>query len=271
MMKHLPEGLTPFEDCGFARHPFLPLEGEAVRVDCRAEEAPVLQLWVNESPRTLEPLRLDERHFRFELGSFAWGDRVRYQLRTASESSPFFAFEPQREAHCGQPVAVLGNGTEACIVFDLFYLLFQREPELTATAKTGIPPLLPACEKNSFLLKENFSLSIGESACIWELKRFSHQAVLRVESYRVRYGKHDGITEIEQIGHLNCRHIWGTGERFHQVDQMGSCTNGRVVEKFTQQGDQTYLPIPFFMTEAGLAVSATAASLPACILSSFSP
>lgn len=35
MLKHLPEGLVPFEDCGFARHPFAPLAMEPVRVDCR--------------------------------------------------------------------------------------------------------------------------------------------------------------------------------------------------------------------------------------------
>ena len=37
MLKHLPEGLVPFEDCGFARHPFAPLAGEPVRVDCRVD------------------------------------------------------------------------------------------------------------------------------------------------------------------------------------------------------------------------------------------
>ena len=39
MLKHLPEGLVPFEDCGFARHPFAPLAMEPVRVDCRVDAA----------------------------------------------------------------------------------------------------------------------------------------------------------------------------------------------------------------------------------------
>lgn len=251
MLKHLPEGLTPFQDCGFARHPVLPLEGEPVQVYCRTDEVPALQLWVNETARTLEPFRLDECHYRFDMGSFVWGDRVRYQLCTASERSPIFSFEPQREVNCKQPEKTLSNETGLCIVFDSFYLLFGLEPELTVTVKTDMPPSIPACEKSSFFLKENFSLSIGKSSYVWELKRFSNQSVLQIESYRIRYGKHDGITEIEQIGRLNCQHVWGTGERFHQVDQLGSNSNGRVVEKFTQQGDQTYLPIPFFMTEAG--------------------
>ena len=42
------------------------------------------------------------------------------------------------------------------------------------------------------------------------------------------------------------------GERFDRVNQREGGSNGRVVEKFTRQGDQTYLPMPFFMTETGL-------------------
>ena len=42
------------------------------------------------------------------------------------------------------------------------------------------------------------------------------------------------------------------GERFDHVNQQGRGSNGRVVEKFTRQGDQTYLPMPFFMTEQHL-------------------
>ena len=55
MLKHLPEGLVPFEDCGFARHPFAPLAMEPVRVDCRvdAEDGqPVLRLRVDGGPES---------------------------------------------------------------------------------------------------------------------------------------------------------------------------------------------------------------------------
>ena len=51
---------------------------------------------------------------------------------------------------------------------------------------------------------------------------------------------------------LPARHILGTGERFDAVDQQGRGSNGRVVEKFTNQGDMAYIPIPFFMTDSDL-------------------
>ena len=96
MLKHLPEGLTPFEDCGFARHPFRPLAGEQVQVDCRVDAGdglPRLRLWVNgreaEAPAAL---RRDERHFRFDLGAFATFDCIDYQISTGCETSRRFSF-----------------------------------------------------------------------------------------------------------------------------------------------------------------------------------
>lgn len=55
MLKHLPEGLVPFEDCGSPGHPFAPLAMEPVRVDCRvdAEDGrPVLRLRVDGGPES---------------------------------------------------------------------------------------------------------------------------------------------------------------------------------------------------------------------------
>ena len=75
MLKHLPEGLVPFEDCGFARHPFAPLAGESVRVDCRVDAddgRPMLLLCVDGGPeREIAPESTDGRHYHFELGGWS--------------------------------------------------------------------------------------------------------------------------------------------------------------------------------------------------------
>ncbi len=42
-------------------------------------------------------------------------------------------------------------------------------------------------------------------------------------------------------------HIWGMGEHYDHVEFSGRCRCNKVVEKFTEQGDKTYLPIPFFI------------------------
>ncbi|MEF2822672.1 MAG: hypothetical protein U0N59_05240, partial [Oscillospiraceae bacterium] len=111
MLKHLPEGLVPFEDCGFARHPFAPLAMEPVRVDCRvdAEDGrPVLRLRVDGGPESeIAPESTDGRHYHFGLGGFALGQKVGYRIVTRREESRVFTFEPLRERQAAQPRAIL--------------------------------------------------------------------------------------------------------------------------------------------------------------------
>ncbi len=42
--------------------------------------------------------------------------------------------------------------------------------------------------------------------------------------------------------------LWGFGERFDYLNQKGLVRENHVYEKFTNQGNQTYLPIPFFLS-----------------------
>ncbi|MCY1150868.1 MAG: glycoside hydrolase [Sphaerochaetaceae bacterium] len=42
--------------------------------------------------------------------------------------------------------------------------------------------------------------------------------------------------------------LWGFGERFDNLNQKGLVRENKVFEKFTNQGDKTYLPIPFFLS-----------------------
>ena len=103
MLKHLPEGLVPFEDCGFARHPYAPLAGEEVVADCRVDQGdgePSLLLSVDGAPeRPVAGRWLDSRHMRFALGAFALGARVRYRFLTAGvRQSAFLPFRRRRSA-----------------------------------------------------------------------------------------------------------------------------------------------------------------------------
>ena len=92
MIKHLPEGLTPYEDCGFGRYPTWPLAGEDVSVACRSEEEPTLLMAVNGVPvEAPKPRQVGDRFWRFELGRFEWGDDVRYRFKTPSEITREYA------------------------------------------------------------------------------------------------------------------------------------------------------------------------------------
>jgi alpha-D-xyloside xylohydrolase len=50
---------------------------------------------------------------------------------------------------------------------------------------------------------------------------------------------------------LEGRAVFGTGERFDAVDRTGLKTGFQTLDHFTTQGETTYLPIPFLLTDAG--------------------
>lgn len=48
--------------------------------------------------------------------------------------------------------------------------------------------------------------------------------------------------------------VFGLGERFDRVNQKGAHVRAEVTEKFCNQGTVSYLPVPFFFTDAGFGV-----------------
>ena len=48
--------------------------------------------------------------------------------------------------------------------------------------------------------------------------------------------------------------IYGMGERFNRVNQKGLTVASEIIEKFCNQGDISYCPIPFFFTDHGFGV-----------------
>lgn len=255
MLKHLPEGLVPFEDCGFARHPFAPLAGEPVRVDCRVDAddgRPVLRLCVDGEPeREIASESEDGRRYHFLLGAFVLGQKVRYRIVTRKEESPVYAFEPLRERQAVRSRAILEDGNRLHAVFDGFSVTFSQEDgALCMEAHTRPVRGMPR-EAAEWPLGEHFCLSLRKQVSFCQLKRLS-KPVLSMDRYVLRETAKGRITSLRLEGQLPCRYVWGTGERFDRVNQREGGSNGRVVEKFTRQGDQTYLPMPFFMTETGL-------------------
>lgn len=255
MLKHLPEGLVPFEDCGFARHPLMPLAMEPVRVDCRVDEEdgrPALLLCVDGgTEREIAPEGTDGRYYHFLLGGFALGQKICYRIVTRDEESAGFTFEPLRERRISQPRAILEDENRLHALFDGFAVTFSRaEGALCMEAHTRPVSGLP-CETAQWMLEENLSLVLAQQEPFCQLKRLS-KIIFSIDRYILRETASGCIASLRLEGQLPARYVWGMGERFDRVNQREGGSNGRVVEKFTRQGNQTYLPIPFFMSETGL-------------------
>ena len=142
-----------------------------------------------------------------------------------------------------------------CQVYQDFHVLYRAETTLEVTVLQGTPPPGKIIESAEMELPEGFKLSLTGNKKGFLLKRLSdknYQSIVSVEKYHADQDADGQIVRFRQEGQLNARYIWGTGERYHQVNQQGSYSSGAVTEQFTQQGEKTYLPIPFFMTEQGV-------------------
>lgn len=142
-----------------------------------------------------------------------------------------------------------------CQVFSRFYVLYKAEAALEIIAERGAPPQGKPVPEVSVRLPEGYEMTLtgNKKGCL--LKRLSNQGslpILSIDDFLMETEESGGSARILQRGQLQARHIWGTGERYHAVDLRGSLSAGLVTEKFTRQGEQTYLPVPFFMTEQHL-------------------
>ncbi len=252
MLKHLPEQLVPFEDSGFARHPEYPLVGDSVRVDCLYEGDGVPRLlWsVDGVPRpALDARRLDERHWRFELGQFHHVARVQYSIHAGAQQLGPFHFELGRWQRFEHPQRLISNAQGLHAIFEGgLSLSFALADQLHISSHRR-PPEGESIQEGSISLQAGWSLQLGGD-CLWQLKRLNERKIEGI-ALAARLLPDGSYSHLRLEARLHTRHIWGTGERFDQVDQQGLGSSGRVVEKFTQQGEHSYIPMPFFMTEAG--------------------
>ena len=140
-----------------------------------------------------------------------------------------------------------------CQVYSQFYVLYKAGTTLEISAVQGEPPQGKQVPEVSVELPEGYEMTLtgNKKGCLLKRLSFHNNAlpVLTINDFSLEAGENGHFTMIRQQGQLYARHIWGTGERYHAVDLRSSFSNGIVTEKFTQQGEQTYLPIPFFMTE----------------------
>ncbi|MCQ2457685.1 MAG: glycoside hydrolase [Clostridia bacterium] len=252
MLKHTETQLVPFEDCGFARYPELPLAGEPVTLRCRADgssSAPALRITENGKTSVLQADGRENNCYIFRTGSREAPARIRYQFFTQDEETPVYSYD----VHTVQTVIQaclpedgcdnreLLAGEDLLITVDMEDALEIRYRQIHS-AGASIPGTY------SFT-KNGCTVSSGAGGLLCVSR--GGKTVLTLTSLTLLRDSDNRIVRITEHWKTTNRHVLGTGERFHRVDQAGSSASGTVTEHFTHQGDQTYLPVPFFMTEKG--------------------
>lgn len=253
MLTHLGEALVPFEDDGFSRTPETPLAGESVTVRCRADggsAAPLLIVETEGGERVAAPVAAEGNCYAFSLGAFAAGQSVRYRFFNDAEQTPWFAFDVNTEETVCEPLGLYRAGDALQVALC---------PDVTLVLRGGAAPSLTLAQQPAegtpvreatLALPGDLSFTVGEGF-LWKLNRLS-KPLCECLGYTLRRDSRRRVTRAALRMRMQAGHVLGTGERFDAVDRLGRATNGRVVEKFTRQGEQTYLPMPFFMTDKGL-------------------
>ena len=256
MIKHLPEGLTPWEDGGFSRKPSDPLMGQEVYVACRCDQAaPTLHWEVDgEAMPCLLGTAVGGNCYRFELGAFDRLASVRYSFAAGEEKTQVFSFEVLGKIALSDPILVLRREKKLLARFahritleldwekeiSLRLYLEEKEPEGQA--------FQAFCEA----IGSEYEVEAQAFPFICQLKRLSDSIFQLDTPIVMNVDQHGAVHFASQPFKISSSAVYGLGEKFNGVSQKGKRAICRVVEKFTDQGEQTYLPMPFFFTEKGL-------------------
>ncbi|MGN1018843.1 MAG: TIM-barrel domain-containing protein [Aristaeellaceae bacterium] len=234
MIRHLPEGIFPFEDCGYARHPLYPMAGQAIHLDCLCDGgAPALEIAGEACAARPLPTA---KGWRFTLPARERACEVRYRFVRGEESTRWFAMDVLTPVTVDAPLRTGEGWAELC---PGVYLRGREEEGGRSLTLTCCPPEDAPCGPITF----------GEG-CVWRMRLPEGRSLACV---RMTLGlRADGAPAWQEMELAGAHgHVYGTGERFDAVDQQGRGSCGRVVEHFTRQGEWSYLPTPFFMTDGG--------------------
>ena len=234
MIRHLPDGIFPFDDCGYARTPLYPMTGQEIHIDCLCDGGEPALETAGQSA-VLRPART-EKGWRFTLPTMERPCALRYRLVCGEESTRWFDLEVLSPVKVERPLCVGAGWAELC---PGVYLSCRKEESGTAFTLTGRQPEDTPCDGVTF----------GGNG-LW---RMALEGGRSLACPRMTLGlRADGtaaFVETELQGAH--RHVYGTGERFDAADQQGRGSCGRVVEHFTRQGEWSYLPVPMFLTDGG--------------------
>lgn len=241
MIRHVPEGIVPFENCGYGRAPIYPFIGQEISLDCLCdnETTPVLEFDNNQvDPPVVSAL--GEGHWRFTIPAFSTAQSLQYRFVCEQEHTPWFSLDVLEKVSFSSPIEI-GDGWIK--LKDNVYLNFTVSDSLFTIS------IDDHSVNQSVLFSHFWTFGIGNQH-LWSLL---YKGEIKVTCCEISLGlrKDHSIAWQELVVEGSQKHIWGTGERFDYVDQQGHGTCGQVVEHFTRQGQWSYVPVPLFLTDAG--------------------
>ncbi|HIW72753.1 MAG TPA: hypothetical protein H9684_00360 [Firmicutes bacterium] len=268
-IKHLPCGLFPHISTGFQRDPLYAEEGARVTVGCRLDEAQGeadAVLWWRAVPsaewREVQAEKREDCSRVFSFSCPCGAEQVEYQFKAhdkgGEEESAVFRFSPVHRVTLEAPYEVEHTEREVrakykadnteCVwsvvterdsVFYYNLNVYLTDSPYKSNFTTQNKPLV------SPLALKTADGSVFLSASEGTLAELPGRLTLWMD-------RRGNVYEAEQELMVSGEAVYGLGEKFDAVNQLGKSPLSAVVEQYAHQKDKTYFPIPFFYTDKGV-------------------
>jgi len=282
-INHMPFG---FNDIYYmeniCRQPSYPLEGESVLI--KVEITPVivniyLLVIVNgimNEKTEMKPLTCNEKEVIYQsvIGSFAFGDYVEYyfvvDLPDRQAVSKVYSFSVRKwfdirnfnvkDSHSEDVNNGIGGSGQN--ILPAFSVTSQSDNTLKCTIY--IKGALEdnngnSCNNKDFVLNNGYHIETDQSNGIRILDRENVRIIdlgsTNAGLFKVLTDSEGGIYKIRINLPLAAEErIYGTGERYSDIQFRGMVIDNYVYDKFANQKLITYLPVPFFISSQGYGI-----------------
>lgn len=257
-IKHYPKGENPYKILGHERIPYLPTEGEEVVVSAVVKEKEkYVYLLLNDSekvhPSTQETNK-DEVQYSFNIGPFNKGDEVNYRFISGEHSSSLFSFIAGNWMDVtfdglnlkGNNIYIAANeiAEDLCVRFNNGNIM------LSAVSDNGDKiTQLRDCVFESGTNK----IRINNNPLSLDVIDVENVSILKL---KLKVFITDKLEKIKLVFNTESKGIFGLGEKFNGANQVEMQPKNVVFEKFTQQGEISYFPVPFLYSTANFGVFA---------------
>ena len=254
IVKHMPSGLFPHFDSALERRPFFVKAGDTVKFGCRldgSDAASVQMEIVDDTGTRVVPGEYHSVNDR--------GQRYFQFTHTTKENDKTFAYwfvtsdnEISKKYEC--PVLKeLTLYPEVTKQGDVTNMVFR-----TDTREYKIEIFSVPCIR--IILTDNLTVKINNRAETRELLKQDcvvhdsegNELIKINPALRVMVDENGNAHNIRFHLDIPGTAVYGLGEKFDSVNQVGKKPLNYVVEQFANQQDKTYLPIPFLFTDAGV-------------------
>lgn len=266
---HYEKRLHPYKILGSERTPYQPSDQDIIVIRVitpQYDPTTRLHLRTDDTSMTYAFDQADTTDkgwsYQFSIGKLSYGTMCQYYFSDASSTSDQYTFTVSKTT------PMIASNTLVSAAPDGFIITIQPDHDLICHCYARF-------DQESFIISQVSCDSIChhpiECSEGWQQTNLAGYTVAVNESGQFSISDpserellHDFTFQIvhtpKQVQQVIydyascCDGIYGTGERYNQVNQMGLITDNMIFEQFTNQDRATYFPLPFYFTPNGYGI-----------------